>query len=94
MVMTETRSLADVKAHFSEVVDLVERSSERVVVTKNGKPAVIIMSVEDYEGWEDTVDILTTPGALEEIRQAHADIEAGRYYTADDLKELHSKKKG
>lgn len=87
LVMTEYRSLADAKAHLSEIVDLVEQTNEHVIVTRRGKPAAIIMSPDDYEGLLETLDILSTPGALEEIRAAHAEYLAGRYYTLEDIEE-------
>jgi antitoxin YefM len=84
--MSETRSLADVKAHLSEVVDLVVREDQRVYITKRGKPVAVIMSAEELEGLEDTLDIIATPGALEQIREAEAAIERGEYLTAAELR--------
>jgi antitoxin YefM len=84
--MSETRSLADVKAHLSEIVDLVESQHERVVITRHGKPVAVIMSPGDLEGIEETLDILATPGALEEIRAANDEVLAGNYLTAAELR--------
>ncbi|MDZ4168335.1 MAG: type II toxin-antitoxin system Phd/YefM family antitoxin [Coriobacteriia bacterium] len=84
--MSETRSLADVKAHLSEIVDLVESQQQRVIITRHGKPAAIIMSPDDLESLEETLDILSTPGALEEIRAADAEIDRGEYFTAAELR--------
>ena len=84
--MSETRSLADAKAHLSEIIDLVESQHERVIITRHGKPAAIIMSPEDLEGIEETLDILATPGALDEIRAADAEVRAGNYLTAAELR--------
>lgn len=86
LVMSETRTLADAKAHFSEIIDLVEKQHERVVITRRGKPAAIIMSPDDLESLEETLDILSTPGALEEIRAADAEVRAGNYFTAAELR--------
>jgi antitoxin YefM len=41
-----TQSLATVKAHFSAVVDSVHDTHERVTVTKNGEPVVVVMAVD------------------------------------------------
>lgn len=90
--MSEIRSLADVKAHLSEIVDLVESQHERVVITRHGKPAAIIMSPDDLEGIEETLDIFATPGALEEIRAADAEVRAGNYVTAAELRAKYLKK--
>ena len=86
LVMSETRSLADAKAHLSEIIDLVESQHERVVITRHGKPVALIMSPDDLEGIEETLDILATPGALEEIRAADAEVRAGNYLTAAELR--------
>lgn len=86
LVMSEIRSLADVKAHLSEIVDLVESQHERVVITRHGRPAAIILSTDDLAGLEETLDILSSPGALEEIHAAEADIDGGAYLTAAELR--------
>jgi prevent-host-death family protein len=86
LVMSETRSLADAKAHFSEIIDLVESQHERVVITRHGRPAAIIVSPDDLAGIEETLDILATPGALQEIRAAEAEIDRGEYLTAAELR--------
>jgi antitoxin YefM len=92
MVMTEERTLADAKAHFSEIIELVQ-AGERVVITKRGKAAAVIMSPGELEGLEETLDILAEPGALEEIRQAEIEIAAGHYYTEEDMRRELSQRK-
>lgn len=86
VTMTETRSLAYVKAHFSEIVDLVEGQHERVVVTKHGSPAAVIISPADLESLEETLAILSAPGALDEIRQSEDELVGGEYLTAAELR--------
>lgn len=86
MVMSETRSLADVKAHLSEIIDLVESEHERVLITRHGKPVAVILSPSDLESLEETLDILSAPGAIEEIRAAETEIGAGEFLTAAELR--------
>jgi antitoxin YefM len=74
-----TESLRTVKDRFSEFVDRVEHHHERVVVTKNGHPAAVLVSPEDLESLEETLAILSDPGAMEGIRQAEAEIAQGDY---------------
>jgi antitoxin YefM len=57
---------AEIKAHLSEVVDRVEQQHERVVLTRNGRPAAVIMSPDDLEALEDTLELLSDPHALAE----------------------------
>lgn len=84
--MSETRSLADVKAHLSEIVDLVESEHERVVITRRGRPAAVIVSTDDLASIEETLAILATPGALADLHKAEDEIEQGEYLTAAELR--------
>ena len=86
VVMSETRSLADVKAHLSEIVDLVENQHERVIITRNGRPAAVIISPDDLENLEETLELLSMPGALEEIRATEDQVAEGSFLTAAELR--------
>jgi len=55
-------------------VDRVEREHERVILTRNGRPAAVIMSPADLEALEDTLELLSDPRAVEEIKAARDDI--------------------
>ncbi|HMI25273.1 MAG TPA: type II toxin-antitoxin system Phd/YefM family antitoxin, partial [Streptosporangiaceae bacterium] len=57
-----TIPLADAKARLSAVLDEVRDTHERVVITRNGRPEAVIMSVSDLEALEETLDLLSTPG--------------------------------
>ena len=67
-----TESLRSVRDHLSEVIDRVERHHERVVVTRNGHAAAVLISPEDLAQLEETVDVLGDPEALADIREADA----------------------
>lgn len=86
MVMSETLPLASVKARFSEMVDRVERTHDRIVVTRNGRPAAVMISPDELASLEDTLELLSDPAAMDEIagaRRAHA---AGEYVTGEELR--------
>ena len=65
------------KLGLSEVIDRVEHHHERVVVTRNGKPAAVIMSPEDLAELQETIDVLSDPLALADIREADASYARG-----------------
>lgn len=67
MDSADQMALKDVKNQLSAVVDKVEREHERVVITKHGRPAAIVLSVEDLESLEETVDVLSSPGLIKQI---------------------------
>ncbi len=86
MVMPETLPLAEIKAHLSEIVDRVEHEHDRVVLTRNGRAAAVIVSPEDLEALEDTLELLSDPKALKEIDRARQDVARGKVATADELR--------
>ena len=61
-------TLRDVKNHLSEVVDQVEREHDRVVITKHGRPAAVVVSVDDLASLEETLDIAGRPPLMRQIR--------------------------
>ncbi len=66
-------ALKDVKNRLSEVVDQVEREHGRVVITKHGRPAAVVVSVDDLESLEETLDVMGKPRLLEQIRDSLAE---------------------
>lgn len=75
--MSETMSLADVKARFSEVVDRVERQQDRVVVTRNGKPAAVLISPDDLESLEETLAVMTDRSIAAQITHSQKATQSG-----------------
>ena len=67
-------ALADVKNRLSEVVDRLEREHGRVVITKHGHPAAVVISVEDLESLEETLDVMGSAALLDDIREALAEL--------------------
>lgn len=78
MASSEHLALADVKNRLSEVVGKLEREHGRVVVTKHGRPAVVMLNVDDLESLEETLAVLSNATLRDAIRDGEADMEAGR----------------
>lgn len=70
--------LAEVKDRLSEVVERVRKQHGRVVITKHGRPAAVLVSTEDLESLEETLEIMSDPELMAAIREAEADVAAGR----------------
>jgi antitoxin YefM len=86
VVMSETLPLSSVKAHLSELVDRVEGEHDRVVVTRNGRPAAVLISHEDLEGLEETLAALSDPDLMRQMRQSEAAAAEGDVVSLDDLR--------
>lgn len=70
MTVDPLMNLREVKNRLSEVVDQVEREHDRVVITKHGRPVAVVVSVDDLESLEETLDVLSRPKLLAEIRDS------------------------
>ena len=88
--MVEQMALKDVKNHLSEVVDKVEREHERVVITKHGRPAAVVVSVDDLESLEQTLDILSRPALVKQIRESLVELrdEGAQELSKDEARAL------
>lgn len=71
MAMT-VEPLRAVRDHLSEIVDRVERQHERVIITRNGRDAAVVVSPEDLAELEETIEVLSDPTILADVREANA----------------------
>lgn len=77
MSMDESMALRDVKNRLSEVVAKVEHQHHRVVITRHGKPAAVVMSTEDLASLEETLEVVSRPRLVEQVRASLAELAAG-----------------
>lgn len=88
----ETLPLSDAKARLSEIADEVDRTHQRVQITKNGRSYVVLISAEDLESMEATLELLSDPEAMERVRQAQADLAAGKGSTGEEMADLMARR--
>jgi antitoxin YefM len=87
VVMSDaTLPLSEIKKRLSEIVDGVEATHDRVVLTRNGRAAAVIISPDDLASLEESVEILSNPVAVRAIRKAEAELDKGKALTADELR--------
>jgi len=83
-----TIPLSEVKARLSEIADEVDRTHERVHVTRNGREYVVLLSAEDLDSLEATIELLADEAGMERVRQAEADVANGDATMGDEMAEL------
>ncbi len=77
--MATTTSLADAKNRLSEIVHSAMTTHERVTITKNGRPAVVVISVEDLESLEETLDVLSNPSLMVAMAEGERALDRGDF---------------
>jgi len=83
----KTLPLSEVKAKLSALVKETERRDEEIVITRNGRPAAVLVSPDEYESWKETLAIRSDEDLMLEIRKGLAALKArkARLYTLDEL---------
>jgi antitoxin YefM len=83
--MSTPLSLAEVKAHLSELVARVRGHHERVTVTVHGRPAAVLLSVEDLESLEETIALLSDSEAVADLITSEAELARGEIISGEEL---------
>jgi antitoxin YefM len=76
--MNEAIPFSEAKAHLSELADRVEKEHERILVTRNGRPSFILVSADDLESLEESLDILRDPEVVQSIRRSQREAARGK----------------
>lgn len=79
--------LSEVKNNLSKLVEQLRTTHEEITITRNGHAAAIIMSPEEFEGWKETMEILSNKEFTQEIRRGIKDIKKkGKvYHRTEDI---------
>lgn len=81
----EMLPLAEVKTRLSELVTKVQQQHDQVTVTRNGRPAAVVVSIEEWESLHETLEILSDNETVAAIHQAQEQIGRGEVYTTDEV---------
>lgn len=90
----KTLPLSEVKAQLSRLVDEVASREERVTITRNGRPAALLVSPDEIESLEATLDLLQDPDAMASIRRAQSQLREGRVLTEKEIEDLFDLRPG
>jgi len=76
----------EARSTLSELLDAVNERHEHVVITRNGRPAGVVLSSIDYEVLTETLEVLEDEDLIVALRESEADVQAGRTYPLDQVK--------
>lgn len=79
--MTKTMSLKQARSRFSSIID----KAERVIVTKNGTPKAVVMGVEEFERWVETLELMSNPKAVKALEHGLKEAKARKFRSFKDV---------
>jgi prevent-host-death family protein len=71
-------TVTEAKRTFCELVRETDETFDRVIITRDGHPAAVLLAYDDYDGMQETIEIMSDPELVKAIREGEQDIGAGR----------------
>jgi prevent-host-death family protein len=82
----ETLSLSEAKMKLSELIERVQATDTEVVITKNGRPAAVLVSPDEFDGWKETIEIKSDKELMAEIKKGISALKnRSKVYTLEEL---------
>lgn len=89
--MARTVPFTEARASLSELLDEVQAVQDHVVITRNGKPVAVLMSMDEWESWEETLEVLSDEETMAALKRSEEDVAAGRLVDLEDVLEKHGR---
>jgi len=87
-----TLSISEARKNIFNITDEAQKPGNYYTLTEKGRPKVVIISAEEFESWQETIEILADPVVMKDIKEANSDIQTGAYAkTYGDMKNLAKK---
>ncbi len=77
--------LSEVKSRLSEIADEVDRTHDRVHVTRNGREYIVLMAAQDLSTIEATLELFLAEHEAQVVAQAEAEFAAGVFTTGEEM---------
>jgi len=84
--MSKTVPVRELRSELSQVIDQVADLREHVIITRRGRPAAVLVPVDEYEALEETAEILSDPETMDAIEEGLREAERGETVTLADLR--------
>lgn len=81
-----TVPLSQAKTHLAKLLKEVEELGEQVLITRSGRPAGVLLSIEEYEGLIETLEILADPELSKAVRKGLAEVEEGDLLSDEEVR--------
>jgi antitoxin YefM len=84
--MARVVPFTEARARLTELLDDVEARHEHVVITRKGRPVAVVVSPEEWDAIEETLDALQDEQTLADPRESEEDVKAGRLFSLEEVR--------
>jgi prevent-host-death family protein len=85
--VSRTVPVRELRSELSQVIDQVADLREHIIITRRGRPAAVLVPVDEYEALEETAEILSDPDTLAAIDEGRHEAERGKTVSLDELRQ-------
>lgn len=80
-------SVSEAKMKLSSLVEAVKTTEEEILITKNGSPAAVLISPDEYDSLKETIAIRSDKSLMNEIKKGLKALKGkkAKLYTLDEL---------
>ena len=86
-------TVTETKVHLLDIIRKTDKTMQRFIISRNGKPRAIIMSIDEYESWIETLEVLSDGKTMGDIEKAQKELDEGKYCTVEEVFKKKTKKK-
>ncbi len=86
IAMKSAYSATEARKKLFELINHASKPGLFVTITRDGEPKVVMMSVEEFDGWQETLEILSDPDLVKDIKKGLSDIKLGKVYTDAEVR--------
>ena len=83
--MARVLSLSEAKTHLSKLVADLDKKEEELVITRNGRPAAVLISADEYESWRETGEIRRNRALMSEIKRGLSQLQKGQRFSFEEV---------
>jgi antitoxin YefM len=85
--MIKTLPITKARDELATLVDQANKLLDEYIITVNGSPAAVLMSVKEYESWKETTEIMSDPELMRAIKDGEQDIKEDKVYDWKEIKQ-------
>lgn len=81
----KTLSATDARKDFFKILEKVNEPDGTYVLTLGGRPRAVIMSIDEYAKWQETIEIMNDPEIMKDLKEAEEEFKRGEYVSLEEI---------
>lgn len=80
-----TIPISEARKNIFKLAEAVQKPDTHYILTEKGRAKMVVMSADEFDSWQETMDIMANPRLMKEIRSARKDFTKGNHISLEDF---------